>query len=93
MRPSRNPVLLEALGSCLKDRRIELGITQEDVASAAGIDRPYITLIESARKQPTISVLWKLAAAVQFSPAEFAERIERRHRALKRRAREAPSEV
>lgn len=92
MRPSRNPILLEALGACLKERRNELGLTQEGLAGAAEIDRPYVTLIESARKQPTISVLWRLAAAVELTPAEFAERIERRHRALKRNARAATSE-
>ena len=82
MRPSRNGILLQALGLALKERRQELGLTQEDVAGSAEIDRPYVTLIEAARKQPTISVLWKLAAAVELTPAEFAERIERTHRAL-----------
>lgn len=89
MRPSRNTVLLEALGITLKERRQELGLTQEGVALAAEIDRPFITLIESARKQPTISVLWRLAAAIQLTPADFAARIEKRHQALLRIARAA----
>ena len=89
MRPSRNIVLLEALGLVLKERRLELGLTQEGVALAAEIDRPFITLIESARKQPTISVLWRLAAAIQLTPADFAARIEKRHQALQRVARAA----
>ncbi len=57
MRPSRNALLVEALASVLKQRRNELGLTQEDLAGAVELDRPYITMIESARKQPTISVL------------------------------------
>lgn len=61
--------------------RNELGLTQEDVAGQAEIDRPFVTLIESAKKQPTVSVLWKLAAALQLSPAEFAERVDRRYTA------------
>jgi transcriptional regulator with XRE-family HTH domain len=84
MRPSTNPVLLQALGAALKERRNELGLTQEDVASAAGIDRPFVTLIESARKQPTISVLWRLSTAVDLTPADFAGRIERFNRELQR---------
>ena len=76
MRRSTNPILLQALGAALKERRNELGLTQEDVAGAAGIDRPYVTLIESARKQPTISVLWRLAVAIDLTPPEFAARIE-----------------
>lgn len=79
MRPSRNTLLLQALGTALKERRNELGLTQEDVAGAAEIDRPFITMIESAKKQPTISVLWKLATALQLSPGEFADRVDQRY--------------
>lgn len=80
MRPSRNALLLQALGIALKERRSELGLTQEDVAGAAEIDRPYVTLIESASKQPTVSVLWRLAAAVELTPEEFVARVDLRYR-------------
>lgn len=79
MRPSRNALLLQALGTALKERRNELGLTQEDVAGAAELDRPFITMIEAAKKQPTVSVLWRLAAALQLSPADFVERVEQRY--------------
>lgn len=79
MRPSRNALLLQALGTALKERRNELGLTQEDVAGAAEIDRPFITMIESAKKQPTVSVFWKLAAALQLSPSDLADRIDQRY--------------
>ena len=79
MRPSRNALLLQALGTALKERRGELKLTQEDVAGAAEIDRPFITLIESAAKQPTISVLWRLAEAVELTPAEFIARVDLRY--------------
>lgn len=79
MRPSRNALLLQALGTALKERRNELGLTQEDVAGAAEIDRPFITMIESAKKQPTVSVFWKLARALQLSPSDLADRIDQRY--------------
>jgi len=79
MRPSRNALLLQALGTALKERRNELGLTQEDVAGAAELDRPFITMIEAAKKQPTVSVLWRLAAALQLSPADFVERVDQRY--------------
>lgn len=90
MRPSTDPVLLKALGAALKERRNELGLTQEGVASAAGIDRPFLTLIEAARKQPTISVLWRLSTAIDLTPAEFAGRIERFNQQLQRAADGVP---
>jgi len=64
MRPSRNPELIAALGLEVKARRTELELTQEEVAGRMDIDRPYITLIEVGRKQPTISVLYALSAAL-----------------------------
>ncbi|MFM9925453.1 helix-turn-helix transcriptional regulator [Variovorax sp. H27-G14] len=79
MRPSRNALLLQALGTALKERRNELGLTQEDVAGAAELDRPFITMIEAAKKQPTVSVLWRLAAALQMSPADFVNRVDQRY--------------
>lgn len=79
MRPSRNALLLQALGTALKERRNELGLTQEDVAGAAELDRPFITMIEAARKQPTVSVLWRLAVALQLSPADFVQRVDQRY--------------
>lgn len=33
MRPSRNDLLVQALGAVLKERRLELGMTQEDLAA------------------------------------------------------------
>lgn len=86
MRPSRNALLLQALGTTLKERRSELGLTQEDVAGAADIDRPFVTLIESARKQPTISVLWRLAIAMQLTPSDLVARVDARYQLLKRDA-------
>lgn len=83
MRPSRNALLLQALGIALKERRRELGRTQEDVAGAAEIDRPFVTLIESAAKQPTISVLWRLAAALELTPAEFVMRVDQRYQVIR----------
>lgn len=82
MRPSRNALLVEALASVLKQRRNELGLTQEDLAGAVELDRPYITMIESARKQPTISVLWRLAAGLQLSAADLAARIDDKYQQL-----------
>lgn len=87
MRPSRNILLLEALGLVLKERRHELGMTQEDVAGEAEIDRPFVTLIEAARKQPTVSVFWKLATALQLGPGELASRVDQRYLKLVRLAR------
>lgn len=80
MRPSRNPKLIDALAIEIKARRQELGLTQEDLAGRCDIDRPFISLIEVGKKQPTISVLFRLAGALELSFADLAERIEARYK-------------
>lgn len=84
MRPSRNPELIDALALEIKARRTELGYSQEDLAGHCELDRPYISLIEVGRKQPTISVLFKIAAGLGLTFAEFADRVERRYKLLLR---------
>lgn len=80
MRPSRNQVLIDALATEVKARRIELGYTQEDLAGLCELDRPYVSLIEVGRKQPTLSVLYLLSRGLDLSYGEFADRIERRYK-------------
>lgn len=79
MRPSKNPELIEALALEVKVRRDELGLTQEDLAGRMQIDRPYISMIEVARKQPTLSVLYRLALGLDLSLAALSDRVEKRY--------------
>ena len=76
MRPSRNLSLIQAFSAVLKARRLELGMTQEDLAGAIDLDRPYITMLEAGRKQPTLSVLWRIAAGLQLSAGDLATRVD-----------------
>jgi transcriptional regulator with XRE-family HTH domain len=79
MRPSKNLPLMSALATEIKLRRRELGFSQEDLAGVCQLDRPYITLIEVGRKQPTISVLLRLADALQYPLGDFMGRVQQRY--------------
>ncbi len=79
MRPSKNQPLINALATEIKLRRRELGYSQEDLAGHCELDRPYISLIEVGRKQPTLSVLLRLADGLQFSLAEFMVLVQKRY--------------
>lgn len=76
MRPSRNPRLIQAFSAVLKARRLELGLTQEDLAGEVELDRPFITLMEAGTKQPSLSVLWRVASGLQLSVSELAGRVD-----------------
>lgn len=84
MRPSRNQELIDALATEIKARRVELEYSQEDLAGHCELDRPYISLLEVGRKQPTVSVLYRIAGGLDLSFEEFARRIERRYKLVLR---------
>lgn len=79
MRPSKNQTLMQALATEIKARRLALDMSQEDLAGRCDLDRPYISLIEVARKQPTISVLLRLAEGLDYSLPEFMKRVMKRY--------------
>ncbi|WP_020398965.1 helix-turn-helix domain-containing protein [Kordiimonas gwangyangensis] len=58
-----------ALARNVRKRRTELGLSQEALADAAGLDRTYISGIERGLRNPTIEVVSKLASALQQQPA------------------------
>ena len=79
MRPSKTQPLINALATEIKLRRRELGFSQEDLAGSCQLDRPYISLIEVGRKQPTLSVLLRLAEGLEYPLAEFMGRVQKRY--------------
>lgn len=78
MRPSRNDLLIRAFSVAIKLRRLELQLTQEDLAGRIEIDRPYITALEAGTKQPTISVLWRIARGLDLTVSELAVLVDKR---------------
>ena len=79
MRPSKNQLLINALATAIKLRRRALGFSQEDLAGHCQLDRPYISLIEVGRNQPTLSVLLRLADGLQYSMSEFMGLVQERY--------------
>ncbi len=61
------------LGEIIRQRRMELGITQDHVSSQAGISKPYLSNIETGRAKnpPTDGILESLSEVLQFDPAEL----------------------
>ncbi len=62
-----------AFGKVLRAVRKEVGLTQEQLAHAAEIDRTFVSLIERGERQPTVRVLFKLATALRSTPVRLIE--------------------
>lgn len=65
-----------AFGRVLRQKRQEAGLTQEQLALEANVQRNYVSLIERGINQPTIVVLFKLASALKCSPSTLILLVE-----------------
>ncbi|MBA6090655.1 helix-turn-helix domain-containing protein [Pseudomonas sp. 17391] len=65
-----------AFGKVLRKRRKDAGLTQEQLALEADIQRNYVSLIERGLNQPTITIIFKLAGALGCSPSCLVEDVE-----------------
>jgi transcriptional regulator with XRE-family HTH domain len=63
--------LRDILARNVRRRREHLGLTQEEVAHRAGIDRTHVSKIERRVHSPTVEVLGQLAAALDVEPSEL----------------------
>jgi len=68
--------LRRALALATRTRRLELGLSQEELGGRCGMHRNYIGLIEQARVTPTIQTLFRLADGLGSSPVDVVARIE-----------------
>lgn len=66
------------LGEELRRARLDVGLTQEELAFQAGLHRTYISLLERDKKSPTLDVLLRITRALGVSAAEIVARVERR---------------
>jgi len=67
----KNDILIERFARALQLRRRECGLSQEEVAHLAGLSTSYMSLLETRKRQPTLSVLGALAKALDLSLLEF----------------------
>jgi len=74
---NNRPSLSHAFGITLREYRKKVGFTQEQLAFEAGIERNYVSLIELGRNQPTISVIFKLAFALDIKPSKLIAATEK----------------
>lgn len=59
------------VGKRVKELRNKLGISQEELADLASLDRTYITSVECGKRNISIVNIEKLAIALKVTLAEF----------------------
>lgn len=61
-------------GKRVRERRLALGLTQQELADRAGLHRSYIGEIELGRRNVTLKSAVKIAKALQVDVASLLER-------------------
>lgn len=72
-------------GGILQRRRGRAGISQEELAHRAEIDRTFVSRLERGIRQPTITTLIDLADALGTSAADLVKEIESEYSRVKPR--------
>lgn len=71
-----NELIATAFGLVLRRLRKEMGLSQEELGFEAGLQRKHISSLELGDKQPTITSVFKLAAALQIKPGKLVALVD-----------------
>ena len=78
--PAARPAFQRTFGRAVRERREELGLTQEQVANEADLHQRWISNVECGWRNPSLLSLRKLAAALDLSTSELLARAEQLER-------------
>ena len=70
--------LKEVVAINLRRVRHAKELTQEELADAAGLSARYVGAIERADKSPSVSVLGRIADALEIDPCELVQSVKPR---------------
>ena len=67
----------EAFGQVLRKHRLAAGLSQEQLGLESGVQRNFISLIETGQNQPTIGTVFRLAQALNVKPSKLVADAEK----------------
>lgn len=66
----------ESFGLAVRRRRVDLGLSQEELADKSGLHRTYISLIERGLRSASIETIIKLAKALRTTGSQLLQNVE-----------------
>jgi transcriptional regulator with XRE-family HTH domain len=72
MRKDREKIA-KAFGNALQQERKRAGLSQEELAFRAKVDRTFVSRAESGKRQPALTTVFLLAKALGIRPAGLIE--------------------
>ncbi|MGF6727561.1 transcriptional regulator with XRE-family HTH domain [Paraburkholderia sp. GAS41] len=80
---------VDVFGAVLRERRLQAGLTQEQLALEADIRRTYVSMLELGQHQPTLTMLFTLAKALHCAPSDLLLEVERKLASARRKEKRA----
>jgi len=77
MSRARDELLINAFATVLREARTKVGLSQEQLAFRADVNRTFIGLLEAGKRQPTLSVIFALSREVKYTPEAFIAKVRR----------------
>ena len=75
MRPHWRMDVVQLLGENVRHYRKLKGMTQEQLAADAGMERSYVSDLERGTRNPSVVALGRLADALNIQPSKLLEAI------------------
>lgn len=72
----RDDAAIDAFARTLQRLRRERGLSQEELAHRAGVSTSYVSLLETRKRQPTLTVMLAMARELEVSLVVMAKEIE-----------------
>lgn len=66
------------MGDAIRARRLDLDISQEELARRAGLKRAYVAICERGERNVGLANLWKISAGLGVPLSELIRDLERR---------------
>ncbi|MDO6764304.1 MULTISPECIES: helix-turn-helix domain-containing protein [unclassified Agarivorans] len=66
-----NTSILTSFGAHVRQIRLDIGISQEELSATSGLDRTYISGIERGVRNLSLLNIFKLADALKVTPASL----------------------
>lgn len=71
---SFEPKSASAFGQVVREIRVEIGVSQDDLALRSNLERAHVGRIERGENQPTLWVILKLAEGLGVTPGSLMDR-------------------
>ena len=70
---------LPGVGVTIRTFRQDAGFSQDDLADRMDVSTPYISMLESGKRYPSIEMLVRIAIALGVSPGAMLDQIAERY--------------